>query len=144
MQDLGDLPGGSDFSKAYGINDARQIVGTSQSDLGARAVLWEVNGAMTDLGDLVDGASYVALDINQAGTILGSYDNAGTGQGFLWTATDGMLDVHDLIDPADPLRAQFGAAFVSLEAINDSGLIVGSMYPDPGDPNPHAIVLVPQ
>ena len=144
MQDLGDLPGGSDFSKAYGINNLGQIVGTSQSDLGARAVLWDTNGSMTDLGDLGVGSSYVATDINQAGEILGYYDNSGNRQGFLWTATDGMIDVYALIDPADPLREQFGSAFVSLNAINDSGLIVGSMYPDPEDHNPHAIVLVPQ
>ena len=144
MQDLGDLPGGSDFSKAYGINDARQVVGTSQSDLGARAVLWSSDGSMTDLGDLGDGSSYVALDINEAGNIVGRYETSVTRRGFLWTATDGMRDLYDLIDPADPLRAQFGADFVNIEAINASGLIVGTMYPDPEDLNPHAIVLVPQ
>jgi len=144
MQDLGELPGGSDFSKAYGINDLGQIVGTSQSDLGARAVLWDTNGSMTDLGDLGVGSTYVATDINQGGEILGYYDNSGIRRGFLWTEADGMVDVYDLIDPADPLREQFGSAFVSLSAINDSGLIVGSMYPNPEDLNQHAIVLVPQ
>lgn len=143
MQDLGDLPGGSDFSKAYGINDLGQIVGTSQSALGARAVLWETNGAMTDLGDLGIGSMYVATDINQPGQVLGYYDNAGIRQAFLWTATDGMMDVHDLIDPTDPLREPFGNAFVALNAINNSGMIVGSMYSDPEDSNPHAIVLMP-
>ncbi len=37
MTDLGDLPGGADFSNAYGINNFGQVVGRSDSSAGMRA-----------------------------------------------------------------------------------------------------------
>lgn len=145
MQDLGDLPGGEDWSTAYGINNAGQIVGFGTSELGLRAVLWNSDGAMTDLGDLIDGQQYAAVDINEAGTVLGHYSRLFTTQGFLWTAGDGMVALVDLIDPADPLRVKFGARHAYLYAINSAGLIVGAMFTgDPANGFIHAIVLVPQ
>jgi probable HAF family extracellular repeat protein len=51
MTDLGDLPGGSDYSYANGINAAGQVVGFSDASTGDRAFLWQ-NGSMTNLGDL--------------------------------------------------------------------------------------------
>lgn len=144
LEDLGDLPGGDDFSKANAINSAGQAVGSGSTELGLRAVLWNSDGSMTDLGDLSDGSNYSAHDINQMGTVVGNFNKSGISGGFLWTAEDGMIDLYDLIDPADPLRAQFGAGRVTVGAINASGLIVGSMNTDPEDPYEHAIVLVPQ
>src|SRR5436309_1672459 len=51
MTDLGTLPGGY-ASYAYGINDAGQVVGTSEDSSGLRhAFLWSA-GTMADLGTL--------------------------------------------------------------------------------------------
>ena len=146
FQDLGDLPGGADISMANGINNAGQVVGHGNSELFQRAVLWDSDGTMTDLG-AIPGAQgfYDAIDIDPVGKVLGSFTNDhGHRQGFLWTAQDGMVALHDLIDPADPLRARFGASDVTVYAINASGLIVGSMYVERGNPDSSAIVLVPE
>ncbi len=50
MTDLGDLPGGDDFSYANGINDHGQVVGFSSAATGDRGFLWQGAG-MTDLID---------------------------------------------------------------------------------------------
>jgi probable HAF family extracellular repeat protein len=52
MQDLGTLPGG-DFSRALGINNRGQVVGTSTSSAGTRAFLWTSKGGMQDLNALI-------------------------------------------------------------------------------------------
>jgi len=91
ITDLGTLEG--DFqSRAYGINDAGQVVGRSVpqgQDLG-RAFLWE-SGTMTDLGTL--GGDYSeAYDINNSGQVIGWAKNSSArSHAFLWengTMTD--------------------------------------------------------
>src|SRR5688572_9834277 len=47
-RELGNLPGAA-FSAAYGLNDAGQVVGYSESHFGDHAVLWD-DGQMIDLG----------------------------------------------------------------------------------------------
>jgi probable HAF family extracellular repeat protein len=85
MQDLGTFPGG-DYSRALAINDRGDVVGTSTSALGLRAVLWTQAGGMQDLNAaLPAGAGLVlatAVAINAHGAIvaLGHVD-AGHGQG---------------------------------------------------------------
>ena len=63
-------------SEAYGINEARQVVGVScdadQTD--CRAVIWDHGNTPTDLNDLKGGYSAVlalAKDINNNGEITG-------------------------------------------------------------------------
>jgi len=77
--DLGDLPGGDDYSRPYDINNRNQVVGESDgydassgNEMG-QAFLWE-NGIMTGLGDFKGGCSCegsVAYGINDAGMIVG-------------------------------------------------------------------------
>lgn len=54
MTDLGDLPGGADYSEAAGINDERDIVGRSEGTTGLRAIVWDSTSGMQDLNDLID------------------------------------------------------------------------------------------
>ena len=75
MTNLGDLPGGFDFSEAKGINNSGQVVGFSYNVSGPSAFLWQ-NGVMTDLSTVagVTGTGWsltVATAINDAGQIVG-------------------------------------------------------------------------
>jgi probable HAF family extracellular repeat protein len=69
-------------SEAYGINEARQVVGVScDADfIDCRAVIWDHGNTPTDLNDLQDGFSprlETAKDINNKGEITGRAIDAG-------------------------------------------------------------------
>lgn len=51
--DLGDLPGGADLSHAYGINNHRQIVGNASGQNGGEAVIWDSDGQIYNLNELL-------------------------------------------------------------------------------------------
>lgn len=56
FQGIGDLPGGSVDSRAFGVSaDGRTVVGQSTSSAGAEACVWR-DGVLTGLGDLPGGA----------------------------------------------------------------------------------------
>ncbi len=70
VTDLGDLPGGEDYSVAWDINDSGQIVGHSWSNTGRYAFIWE-NGVMTDLGGLPGEDDFSeASGINNFGQVV--------------------------------------------------------------------------
>ncbi|WP_308911798.1 PEPxxWA-CTERM sorting domain-containing protein [Pseudokordiimonas caeni] len=74
--DLGDFPGGDNYSWAYGINDAGQVVGSSPSATeGGSAFIWERETGMVDLNDLIvsdlDYTAGIAMAINEVGQITG-------------------------------------------------------------------------
>ena len=120
MTDLGDLPGGNDFSIAYDINEDGQVVGYSRAATGARGVLWD-SGTMTDLGDLPGGTdSSVAYGINEAGQVVGYGQVVAGTSAFLWEAGTGMRALDDLIDPAS------GWSIFDARAINDAGQIAAT------------------
>jgi probable HAF family extracellular repeat protein len=94
MRDLGSLGGGS---YATGINNAGQVVGYFETNVGTvHAFLWTESGGMQDLGTLGGGSS-LASGINSAGQVVGSA-NAVSGEthAFLWTAKAGMQDLGTL------------------------------------------------
>ena len=56
---LGDLPGGSFDSYAYGVSgDGSTVVGRSTSGSGNEAFRWTESGGMQGLGDLQGGSFY--------------------------------------------------------------------------------------
>jgi probable HAF family extracellular repeat protein len=69
-------------SEAYGINEARQVVGVSCGPDGCRAVIWDHSSVPTDLNDL-KGSYFAHLetakDINDKGEITGRAIDAITG-----------------------------------------------------------------
>ena len=119
LQNLGALPNGT-FSGANAINNANQVVGTSNygtdpSDL--HAFLWTANTGMTDLGTLPGGTFSLGNGINMAGQVVGysGYDSASGYHAFVWTASSGMVDLGTLSK----------GVYSDAAAINDYGIIVG-------------------
>ena len=108
--DLGTLPGHI-ASFALGLNEAGEIVGTSQDGgTSSRPFLW-VNGAMTDLGTL-GGSFGWAADVNDFGQIAGTSSNAtGSSRAFVWE--DGVMTDLDI-----------GESAVAT-GVNNAGQIVG-------------------
>ena len=60
------LPGG-DYSRALGINDAGQVVGTSASFSGARAFLWTAAEGMQDLNASMPDGVQLADEVAAVG-----------------------------------------------------------------------------
>lgn len=71
FREIGDLPGGNNFSSADNINNFGQVVGSSDSALGTECILWE-RGNLMSIGDLPGGdVSCSGLAINRSGVAVG-------------------------------------------------------------------------
>jgi probable HAF family extracellular repeat protein len=117
MQDLGDLPGGASFSRAYDINNNGQVVGESGAATGTRAFLWTSGGGLEDLGDLPGGSDQSsAIAINEDGQVAGTSSGINFGRAVVWTRDGGMQDLG-----APP---RLGSTYAN--GINASGDVVGS------------------
>jgi probable HAF family extracellular repeat protein len=89
--DLGTI-GGGPTSRAYGLNNRTQIVGTARTAAGAdHAFLWQ-DGQMTDANDLLPDDSgwtlTIAFGIDEQGAIVGQGIHNGQRHGFLLTPHD--------------------------------------------------------
>jgi probable HAF family extracellular repeat protein len=122
VRDLGVLPGGN-YSRAYDLNDSDEIVGTSASSVGERAVLWTKTGNVRDLGTLPGDRASEATAINNAGDVVGYSKGPRGMRAFLWTETSGMQDL-GVLPGGNSSRAL---------DINDLGEIVGSSTSSAGD-----------
>ena len=73
MQSLGSLDGTA-YAAALGINDSGQVVGASQTSLGARAFLWTKAGGLQDLNLMIppmhDVLLVQGLHVNNRGQIV--------------------------------------------------------------------------
>ncbi len=121
MVDLGTLDG-SPFSRAFGVNNLRQVVGISPlMGTTTRAFLWR-NGGMTDLGTL-GGPTSFAFAINNLGQIVGTAETAtpGASPAFLWRR--GVMT---------SLGTLPGGEIATAQDINDLGQVVGISDDFPG------------
>jgi probable HAF family extracellular repeat protein len=87
LSDLGTL--GGPTSRAYGLNNRTQVVGTARTAAGAdHAFLWQ-DGQMTDANDLLpDGSGWtltIAFGIDEQGAVVGQGVHDGQRHGFLLT-----------------------------------------------------------
>jgi probable HAF family extracellular repeat protein len=123
LTDLGDPPGGYDWSHAYDINDLGQVVGDmgdNEGVLRSHAFLWTSSGGMQDLGVLPGRTRSVAWGINDAAQVVGISEPDSfeflKGHAFLWTSSGGMQDLGDLIG---------GNEYSQAWDISDAGHVVG-------------------
>ena len=132
FQGLGDLPGGTFYSQAYGVSaDGRVVVGVSNSASGSEAFRWE-NGVMTGLSDLPGGNfNSVARAITPDGSVIVGmcYSTAGN-EACKWQ--DGVITGLGYLPPNNyPSSAAYGVSA-------DGSTIVGGARVGPGDNGWHA------
>ncbi|MHB9026344.1 MAG: Ig-like domain-containing protein [Armatimonadota bacterium] len=119
--DLGTL--GGTFSRALGINDAGQVVGEAQTEIGSyRAFRWTAAGGLQDLDPLATGESLAAA-INADGQVAGSGipDSEFSFYAFRWTDGDGVQFLGAL-----------GGSWSNGYGINDTGQVAGQAMTEAG------------
>ena len=111
VTELGDLGGG--FTRAYGLNDSGQVVGSSNTSAGTqRAFITGPDGVgMTDLGTPSANSRSQAYDINNAGQVVG-YSATPEGAPRAFMTGPGGMGIRDL----------FGGV---AQDINAAGQVVG-------------------
>lgn len=122
LNDLGAF--GGPWAYGYSINDAGRVVGSGTindngGDLYPRRALLYADGALYNLGSLVQDGYSFAYDINNLDEIVGAADTASGLHGFIY-ADGAMLDLNSLIDPAS------GWTITDAQAINDVHQIAGT------------------
>ena len=124
-QDLGTLPGG-DWSAAYGVNDSGTAVGYGDVASGLfRAIVWNPDGTLVQLGTLGGANSYAAA-VNDAAQVVGHSEIAG-GYDHAFLDTNGTLQDLGTLDG--------GCSYAY--GINDGGTVVGYSWSE-AENNPRA------
>lgn len=113
---LGALPGMGAESRAWGINDRGDVVGSTLLDGQWQAFLWTSTDGLRLLDPPEGGVSSWANAVNDARQVVGSWRNAaGIEHAFVWTETAGMID----LGTSNGLTSE-------AVAINAAGHVVGS------------------
>jgi probable HAF family extracellular repeat protein len=129
-RDLGDLPGGLIQGAAGKINNRRQILGDAlvapdpnvPGSNGQRAVFFEPDGSIRQIGLLPGMTDSSGRDINDLGEVVGWSGKSGYTEdwrGFVWSEQEGMRDLNDLLDASVQ-----GWTLVEPMAINNTGQIL--------------------
>jgi probable HAF family extracellular repeat protein len=98
-ESLGDLPGGSVNSFAWGVSaDGSVVVGTGNSESGLEAFRWTRDSGMVGLGVLSGFDFSVADDLSADGSVVVGYVGVGAethAGAFIWDGTRGMRNLRD-------------------------------------------------
>lgn len=130
-QDLGDLPGGNNTTRAYTANaDGSVIVGEGSATGGTRAFRWTSSGGMSDLG-VTSGLNYsVANDVNDPGdVVVGTVGITltNTYEPFIWRDGFGMRLLRDYF--VNDLDADLtGWRLLQAYVNGDATVFAGSAY----------------
>jgi len=123
-----DVPG-ANGTGVSGINDAGDFCGYYGDPNKLEPVAFVSIGGTIITIDLPDATTAFATDINNAGEIVGQYaDSSGIGHGFFRDAAGNIIA---------PIDVAGGTTSTRPYGINDSGVIVGSIY----GPDQHGFVL---
>lgn len=116
---VGQLPGGTNSVWANDVNNANQVVGSSQGTGFVHAYVWSESNGMRDLGTLGGRVSW-AEAINNRGQVVGTTDVRGethARHAFLWSPRTGEMQ---------DLGTLPGHHSSEATDINDRGEVVGS------------------
>jgi probable HAF family extracellular repeat protein len=136
-------------SKAYNVNEYRQVVGCYYPAFGDnrpdRAFVGDMQQRLRDIGTLGQGSISRAFGINNAGQVVGEGtvdSNDNQVRAFIYDG-DQMYNLNGLIphDPNDPNDPNW--AIISARSINDDGRIAGYGKFDDSNNLVRAIVLLP-
>jgi len=133
-------------SKAYGINQFRQVVGCYWPAFGdephERAFIGSAEHGLSDLGTLGQGSVSRAYGINELGQVVGAATldvNNSLVRGFIYDGGQ-MQDLNELV-LGGPNDANW--VVLSARSINDNGLIAGYGKTDDSDRYTRALLLLP-
>lgn len=114
--DLSTLPGMGSESRALGINNGGDVVGSTVFDGQWHAYLWTPTDGVRRLGAPEGSVSSWARAINDSRHVVGSWlDAAGVERAFIWTQHTGMIDL-----------GVGGSLTGEAVAINKAGQVAGS------------------
>jgi len=120
FQGLGDLPGGKNRSRAFGVSaDGSCVVGESDSALGNEAFYWNSDEGMVPLGDLPGGKFFSqAYGVSADGSVIvgRAYPDTGTYEAFRWTRDGGIVGLG---------RLAGGTWSIALDVSADGSVVVG-------------------
>jgi len=126
---LGDLPGGTLDSRAYGISaDGAVIVGAGTSAIGTAPVMWAFG--IHNLGYLLQGAfapQGAAYAVSADGQTIVGYSSSvnGTMEAFRWNNL-GMIGLGDL--PGGPFQSQAWAVSDDGQVVVGQGTLEGGLF----------------
>ena len=106
---------GADFTEAFGINNAGQVVGDYQINSGSPHVGFLYSGGVYTTINVPGSSLTIPWSINNAGQIAGYYDSAGNGYGFIYSG--GNFTTLSVIPPPS-ITWGYG--------VNDAGQVVGA------------------